>query len=145
MPSLRPLAAAALVLAFATAGAARADTYVVSPRASDATKAAVAAGRPPEHGYPEIETVDWNAPSTVHPGTHITATVVTSSNVHYVEGRVKYWNVALEETAPGRFQLNYRIPLLPPTAIGHWNVEVIARSVDGVETKRSFPVTYSYF
>ena len=144
MLHLRRLAAIAVVI-LATCAAARAQSYVVSPKASDETKAAVAAGRAPEHGFPEIEDVDWSAPATVHPGTRIAATVVTSSNVHYVEGRVKYWNVALTEIAPGRFKLNYRIPLLPPSAIGHWNVEVIARSVDGVETKRSFPVTYTYF
>jgi hypothetical protein len=35
--------------------------------------------------------------------------------------------------------------MLPPTALGHWDFEVIARSVDGVEVKRTFPIHYSYF
>jgi hypothetical protein len=58
---------------------------------------------------------------------------------------VKYWNVAFHETGTGKFDINYRVPFLPPSAIGHWDLEVIARSIDGVEVKRTFPVTYRYF
>jgi hypothetical protein len=81
----------------------------------------------------------------LHPGTAIAATVTTSANINHVEARVKYWNVIFQQTGPGRFELNYRVPLLPPAALGHWELEVIARSIDGVEAKRTFPVTYNYF
>ena len=81
----------------------------------------------------------------LHPGTNIRASVETSPNVNYVEGRVKYWNVAFKQVGPGKFDLNYRVPLLPPDALGHWDLQVVARSVDGVEIRRSFPVTYRYF
>jgi hypothetical protein len=66
-------------------------------------------------------------------------------NIIHVEARVKYWNVIFQQTAPGKFVLSYRVPLLPPAALGHWDLEVIARSIDGVEAKRTFPVTYKYF
>ena len=126
-------------------GPASADSYVVSPKASDETRAAVAAGRPPEHGFPEIHDVEFTSSAQLHPGTSLVATVVTSDNVIYVEGRVRYWNVPFHHAAPGKFDINYRVPFLPPGALGHWDLEVIARSVDGVEVKRTFPVTYRYF
>jgi hypothetical protein len=136
-----------LIVLFAVllTGTAYAESYVVSPKASNQTKAAVAAGRPPAHGFPEIQGVQFTSTAQLHPGTSLEATVQTSGNVGYVEGRVKYWNVAFVESAPGKFTLNYRVPMLPPTALGHWDFEVIARSVDGVEVKRTFPIHYSYF
>ena len=122
-----------------------ASPYVVSPKATNETKAAVAAGRAPEHGFPEIHDVEFTSSAQLHPGSSLVATVVTSPNVGYVEGRVKYWNVAFIQTTPGHFSLRYRVPMLPPQALGHWDLEVIARSVDGVEVKRTYPVTYKYF
>ena len=135
----------ALVVALLTGLAAAQSPYVVSPKASDETKAAVAAGRAPEHGFPEIHDVEFASSPQLRPGSSLTATVETSENVIYVEGRVKYWNAPFTQVAPGRFHINYKVPLLPPSALGHWNLEVIARSVDGVEVKRTFPVTYKYF
>lgn|GEM_PF-1452380 len=126
-------------------GVAGAESYVVSPKATDETKAAVAAGRPPEHGFPEIHDVAFTSSAELRPGTSLVATVVTSANVVYVEGRVKYWNVPFHQAGPGKFDIDYRVPFLPPGALGHWDLEVIARSVDGVEVKRTFPVTYRYF
>ncbi len=135
-----------IVLVIATlAASARAESYVVSPKASEQTKAAVADGHAPEHGFPEILDVKFTSSAQLHPGTNLQATVDTSSNVHYVEGRVKYWNVIFTETSPGKFVLSYKVPFLPPSALGHWDLEVIARSVDGVEVKRTFPVRYNYF
>lgn len=135
-----------VLIAALLAGSAGAESpYVVSPKATQETKTAVAAGRPPEHGFPEIHDVEFTSNAQLHPGTSLVATVVTSPNVAYVEGRVKYWNVAFQQTALGKFSLNYRVPMLPPAALGHWDFEVIARSVDGVEVKRTFPVTYHYF
>jgi hypothetical protein len=134
-----------VLLAALLTGVASAQSYVVSPKASDATKAAVAAGRPPEHGFPQIHDVQFTSSAQLHPGSNIQATVVTSDNINHVEVRVKYWNVIFQQTAPGKFQLSYRVPLLPPAALGHWDLDVVARSIDGVEAKRTFPVTYHYF
>ena len=133
------------LLAVLLTGVAGAESYVVSPKASDETKAAVAAGRPPQHGFPEIHDVEFTSNAQLHPGTTLRATVETSPNVSYVEGRVKYWNVPFRQTGSGKFDVNYRVPFLPPAALGHWELEVIARSIDGVEVKRTFPVTYHYF
>ena len=135
-----------LIMLVATLTAtANAESYVVSPKASEQTKAAVAEGKPPAHGFPEIHDVHFTSSNRLRPGTALEATVETTTNVHYVEGRVKYWNVVFTETSPGKFTLSYKVPFLPPGALGHWDLEVIARSVDGVEVKRSFPVKYSYF
>jgi hypothetical protein len=134
-----------VLLAALLTGIASAQSYVVSPKASDETKADVAAGRPPVHGFPEIHDVQFTSPAQLRPGTNLQATVVTSPNINHVEARVKYWNVIFVQTAPGKFVLSYRVPMLPPAALGHWDLDVIARSVDGVEAKRTFPVTYHYF
>jgi hypothetical protein len=134
-----------VLLATLLTGIAGAQSYVVSPKASDATKAAVAAGRAPEHGFPEIHDVQFTSSAQLRPGTNLQATVVTSANINHVEARVKYWNVIFQQTAPGKFVLSYKVPFLPPAALGHWDLDVIARSVDGVEAKRTFPVTYHYF
>jgi len=133
------------LLAAALTGVAAAQSYVVSPKASNETKAAVAAGRPPEHGFPEIHDVQFTSSPKLRPGVSLKATVETSDNVTYVEGRVKYWNVPFQQVAPGRFNIDYRVPWLPPGALGHWDLQVIARSIDGVEVHRAFSVTYSYF
>jgi hypothetical protein len=134
-----------VLLAGLLTGIAGAESYVVSPKASDETKAAVAAGRAPAHGFPEIHDVQFTSSAQLHPGTSLQATVVTSANINHVEARVKYWNVIFQQAAPGKFVLSYKVPLLPPAALGHWDLEVIARSVDGVEAKRTFPITYNYF
>ena len=134
-----------ILLAALLTGTALAESYVVSPKASSQTKAAVAAGHAPEHGFPEIHAVHFTSSAQLHPGTSLQATVETSGNVGYVEGRVKYWNVPFAESAPGKFTLSYRVPMLPPQALGHWDFEVIARSVDGVEVKRTYAVKYTYF
>ena len=137
-----PALAAALLIALA--GGARAESYRVSPAATAATKAAVAEGRPPLHGFPAIEDVTLDIPHTLHPGSLVRATVITSRNVGYVEGRIKYWNVAFEHVRPGVFRLDYHVPLLPPTALGKWTFDVVARSIDGVEIRRSYPIVYRY-
>ena len=71
--------------------------------------------------------------------------MLTSDNVGYVEARLRYWNVVFRQTAPGRFDLSYRVPLLPPVALGSWEIAVIARSIDGVEVKRTYRFAYHYF
>ena len=89
--------------------------------------------------------MEWRNPAQVHPGSIIAATVLTSENVGYVEARVRYWNVIFKQVAPGKFETQYRVPFLPPSALGVWHVLVIARSVDGVEIKRTYQFDYSYF
>ncbi len=100
----------------------------------------------PVHGEPEIRAVEWSGTSaSLHPGASIDALVTTSDNVGYVEGRVRVWNVIFQHVAPGKFRLHYRVPLLPPSALGPWQIAVIARSVDGVEVKRTYRFDYHYF
>jgi hypothetical protein len=120
------------------------ETYVVSPKATEATKAAVAEGRPPDHGFPVIENVHWTTLS-VRPGSLLEADVVTSENINYVEGRYRDWNMQFTQLGIGRFHLAYKVPWLPPFLIGHWKIDVIARSLDGVEARRSFTFSYTYF
>jgi len=134
-----------VLVAVATLGATTSpETYVVSPKASEATKAAIAAGRPPEHGYPVIENVHWTS-LIVKPGNTLEGDVTTSANIDYVEGRYKDWNFPFKQLGLGHFHVAYSVPVLPPFLIGRWRIEVIARSIDGVESKRSFNFSYRYF
>jgi hypothetical protein len=134
-----------LVALASLASAASPETYVVSPKATEATKRAVAQGRAPEHGYPVIENVHWTS-THVHPGNELRADVITSPNVGYVEGRYKDWNLVFDRINNGRqFHLVYRVPPLPPFMLGHYTIDVIARSVDGVEIRQSFDFTYTYW
>ncbi len=118
--------------------------YVVSPAASPATRAAIAAGKSPEHGLPVILDVDWTT-TRVKPGSSVDGVVTTSPNVIYVEGRYKYWNFVFTQIAPGQFHVAYTVPWLPPFLLGNWPIDVIARSLDGVEVRRSFLFTYAYY
>jgi hypothetical protein len=137
--------AAVLIVALGTAATAGADpAYSVGPLATPETKAAVAAGRPPIHGYPVIETVDWNS-MHVRPGSTVEALVTTSPNVVYVEGRYKYWNFVFDKVGVGKYHVTYKVPFLPPFLIGTWTIDVIARSVDGVEVRRPYQFSYGYF
>jgi hypothetical protein len=141
---MRTALVAALLLATIGASAPPSSTYVVSPKATDETKAAVAAGRPPEHGFPAIIDVAWTS-TKIKPGSTLEATATTSPNVGYVEGRYKDWNMPFERVGLGKFRLAYKVPFLPPFLIGNWKIDVVARSVDGVEVRRRFAFSYGYF
>ncbi len=128
----------------ALATTANAESYVVSPKATDATRAAIAAGRAPEHGFPVITSVHWTT-LNVKPGTTLEADVTTSNNIDHVEGRYRDWDMTFTQLGLGRFHLVYKVPFLPPFLIGHWSIDVIARSTDGVEAKKTFDFQYKYF
>ena len=96
---------------------------------------------PPPHGYPEIKSFTISS-TVVHPGRAVHGTVETSPNVNYVEARIDYRNVPLHEDAPGRFSLNYTVPwYLPPWLRHGYTLQIVARSIDGVEVWRGIPIT----
>jgi len=96
---------------------------------------------PPPHGYPAIHAVAIST-TAVRAGRPVSGSVETSENVHYVEARVDYRAVAMHEDAPGRFSLTYTVPWwLPPWLRHGYTLQIIARSVDGVETVRELPIT----
>ena len=95
---------------------------------------------PPPHGYPVIKAMHLST-TDIHVGHPISGTVVTSENVHYVEARINYRNVPLHQDAPGKFSLIYTVPWwLPPWLRHPYTLQVIARSIDGVEAVRGIPV-----
>ena len=97
---------------------------------------------PPPHGYPAIRSVELST-TNVRVGRPVRGSVETSENVHYVEARVEYRNAALHEDAPGKFSLTYTVPWWLPWWLRHrgYSLQIIARSVDGVETTRTIPIT----
>jgi len=96
---------------------------------------------PPPHGYPEIKSFTMSS-TELHAGRPVHGTVETSANVHYVEARIDYRNVPLHEDAPGRFSLNYTVPwYLPPWLRHGYTLQIVARSIDGVEVWRGIPIT----
>jgi hypothetical protein len=95
---------------------------------------------PPPHGYPEIKSVTLST-TDVRPGRPVHGVVETTPNVHYVEARIDYRNVALHQDAPGRFSLTYAVPWwLPPWLRHGYTLQIVARSVDGVEAWRAIPI-----
>jgi hypothetical protein len=96
---------------------------------------------PPPHGYPAIKSFTIST-TQIRPGHAVHGDVVTSENVHYVEARVDYREVAMHEVGPGRFSLDYTVPWwLPPWLRRGYSLQIIARSIDGVETSRTIPIT----
>ncbi len=96
---------------------------------------------PPPSGFPVIKALSIST-TEIHPGRAVHGFVETSLNVRYVEARIDYRNVPLHEDAPGHFSLNYTVPWwLPPWLRHGYTLQVIARSVDGVEAVRGIPIT----
>jgi hypothetical protein len=95
---------------------------------------------PPPHGYPAIRSVSIST-TEIRAGTPIHGSVETSPNVGYVEARINYKDVPMRHDGPGRFSLTYTVPWwLPPWLRHAYELQIIARSVDGVETSRLIPV-----
>jgi hypothetical protein len=95
----------------------------------------------PIHGMPRILAVSIPPDSNFHAGQTIRGTVETSPNVGYVEARIQYRNTPLHYDRLGEFSLIYTIPWwLPPWLRHTWTVQIIARSIDGVEVKQDLPI-----
>ncbi len=90
---------------------------------------------------PKILAISMPADRNFHAGQTIRGSVETSSNVGYVEARVQYRYQPLQRDGVGKFSLSYTIPWwLPPWLRHAWTLQIIARSVDGVEVKQEFPI-----
>src|ERR1043166_4070882 len=97
------------------------------------------AGAPP-HGAPTITSV-YISSRDIRAGQKVSGRVETSDNVGYVEARIDYRNLAMHRDAPGKFSLTYTVPWWLPFWLRHeWTLQIIARSVDGVETKELIPI-----
>lgn len=95
---------------------------------------------PPPHGLPAITSYSIET-TDIRPGQTISGTVETSDNVDYVEARIDYRNAAMKRSAPGHFVLSYKVPwYLPPWLRHGYTLQIVARSVDGVETTRDIPI-----
>jgi hypothetical protein len=85
----------------------------------------------------------WISSLNVTAGDTVKGRVATSSNVGYVEARVESRNQAMHQDAPGKFSLSYQVPWqlrYLPFLHHEWTLQVIARSIDGVEVKRYYPL-----
>ncbi|MEO7040566.1 MAG: hypothetical protein ABI186_11105 [Candidatus Elarobacter sp.] len=96
---------------------------------------------PPPHGYPQIRGVSIST-RDMHAGEQVSGQVETSPNVGYVEARIEFRNIALQRVGAGRFALQYTVPWwLPPWLRHGYTLQIIARSIDGVETMHPIPIT----
>ena len=96
---------------------------------------------PPPHGLPEIKSYSISTTSP-RAGQTVRGEVDASANVAYVEARIGYRSTPMQQTSPAHFALTYTIPWwLPPWLRHGYDLQIIARSVDGVETSRTIPVT----
>lgn len=95
---------------------------------------------PPPHGFPQIEATHISA-TDLHPGQTLTGWVETSNNVDYVEARIDFRNTPLKRDGTGRFSLSYTVPWwLPPWLRHAYTLQIVARTVDGVETRKSLQI-----
>jgi hypothetical protein len=79
----------------------------------------------------------------VRPGDSITGHVQTTPDVGYVEARIGNYNAAFTRTGMGKFSLSYTVPgylAMMPWFKHAWDVQIIARSVTGVEVRKSLPL-----
>ena len=122
--------------------------YRSRPRASDGDPAAplptasadIATVAAPAHGVPVIRTYTISA-RDIRAGSTVSGHVETSENVNYVEARIENQNRAMTHDAPGKFSLSYTVPWwLPPWLRKEYTLQIIARSIDGVETKEYIPI-----
>jgi hypothetical protein len=91
---------------------------------------------PPPHGYPKIHDIALST-TDIKAGSRVHGSVVTSANVGYVEARIENYNLAMHADGEGRFSLAYTVPWwLPPWLRHGYTLQIVARSVDGVEVVR---------
>ena len=96
---------------------------------------------PPPHGFPEILHYRLSTTS-LRAGQTASGEVETSENVIIVEAHVNYRSAPLKQVAPGKFALTYTVPWwLPPWLRHGYTLELVARSIDGVETSVEIPIT----
>ena len=82
------------------------------------------------------------APGTVlSAGDVASGTVVTSSNVAAVQVRVANFGMNMNKVGVGRFEISYRVPLLPPMLRGAYMLHVIARNTRGDTAQRDLGIT----
>jgi hypothetical protein len=79
--------------------------------------------------------------TAVHSGDFITGHVRTTSNVVSVEARVPGFSMRLAKKAIGRFELAYHVPDIPFFLKREYEVEIIARNIDGKTDRRVLSVT----
>jgi hypothetical protein len=141
--ALTVIAVALALLPAVVPPAATAETYTFTDQATPETKAAVAAGRQPEKGYPAIYDVAWST-TTVRPNTALEAVVTTSTNIDFVGGKYRGWTLRFDQVGPGKFHVREVVPFLPPFLLGRWTIQIIARTSDGVEAHKLSTLTYGY-
>jgi hypothetical protein len=91
---------------------------------------------PPPHGFPQIHDIAISS-TDIKVGSRVHSSVVTSPNVGYVEARIDNYNLAMHADGGGRFSLAYTVPWwLPPWLRHGYTLQIVARSVDGVEIVR---------
>jgi hypothetical protein len=120
----------------------------VAPAAVLITALGAAAGVPtgaappaPVHGMPQILSIEMPANRDFYAGQTVHSSVVTTPNVNYVEARINYRNSPFRRESAGHFAISYTIPWwLPPWLRHAWTVQIIARSIDGVEVRQNVPI-----
>jgi hypothetical protein len=99
---------------------------------------AVALMRRP-HDPPKIVSVRVN-PRAMRAGDHVVGNVRTTSNVASVEVRVQGYSIAMEKVGVGAFRATYVVPDVPEFLKHSYDLEVIARNIDGTQDKQDVAI-----
>jgi hypothetical protein len=78
---------------------------------------------------------------TVHSGDRVVGRIQTSLNTASVEARIGGYSLNLTKVGAGRFAVNYTVPWIPFFMHGKYDMTVIARNTEGIQTRRIVPIT----
>ncbi len=74
-------------------------------------------------------------------GEMISGTMTTTSNVASVEARIGTFGIVVPKTGVGRFEMNYRVPLVAYLFRGSMTLHLIARNARGVSDERDITIS----
>ena len=93
----------------------------------------------PAHTNPKILAL-YVSSTNVRGGDTVSGLVVTSADVAVVEAHVAAFSVVVPPVSAGHFAIKYVVPPIPFFLKGRYNIDVVAKTRDGMATHRIVPV-----
>lgn len=98
------------------------------------------AAAPAPHAGPKILSL-YVSSTNVQSGDTVSGAIVTSTDVAVVEAHIATFSVIVPFVSAGHFAIKYVVPPIPFFLKGRYNVDVVAKTLDGKATHRIVPVT----
>lgn len=78
---------------------------------------------------------------TIHSGDVVLEHVKATPNTASVEARIGGYSISLPKTGVGAFSLSYKVPFVPFFMHGGYDMVLIARNTEGVQSRRVVHIT----